>query len=78
MPRTTYRFRVAPIIITEESSKTNEDEPLIEQGEWSEISNIQTKDNQGFDVASSHSCGTLVTKGHRKSVNFEKTGTIMS
>ena len=44
MPRTTYRFRVAPVIITDEQSKTD-DEPLIEQGEWSEISNIQTKDN---------------------------------
>jgi hypothetical protein len=44
MPRTTYRFRVAPVLITEDSSKPDE-EPKIEQGDWSEISNIATKDN---------------------------------
>jgi len=42
MPRTTYRFRVAPV-----SSK--EDSESERQGEWSEVTNISTKDNQDFD-----------------------------
>ena len=44
MPRTTYRFRVAPILISENTEKP-EDEPFVEQGDWSDISNIGTKDN---------------------------------
>ncbi len=43
MPRTTYRFRVAPILTS--------DDGAIEQGEWSEITNIATKDNQTFDLS---------------------------
>ena len=43
MPRTTYRFRVAPLIISD--SDIGSDEPKTDQGEWSEISNIATKDN---------------------------------
>lgn len=44
MPRTTYRFRVAPILITNEDT-------IIEQGEWSDITNIITRDNQTFDLS---------------------------
>ena len=77
MPRTTYRFRVAPILITEDLSKEGE-EPQIEQGDWSDISNIATKDNQSFDLSGPHSCGTLVTKGSKKALNFERTGTMVT
>ena len=48
MPRTTYRFRVAPIALKEDES--------TEQGEWSEVTNISTRDNQTFDLAN-HSWG---------------------
>jgi len=41
-PRTTYRFRVAPITT---ATKGGEEPETEEQGEWSEISNITTKDN---------------------------------
>ncbi len=37
MPKTTYRFRVAPILL-------NDDGSVIE-GEWSDINNIATKEN---------------------------------
>jgi hypothetical protein len=45
MPRTTYRFRVAPIVI---GTSGDDEQQILEQGEWSEISNISTKDNQTF------------------------------
>ena len=44
MPRTTYRFRVAPLLVNT-SESGSPDDSKIEQGEWSEISNIATKDN---------------------------------
>lgn len=44
MPRTTYRFRVAAVIISEPETEGS-NEPVIEQGEWSEIQNITTRDN---------------------------------
>lgn len=76
MPRTTYRFRVAPIIISEDPTKM-EEEPNIEQGEWSEITNIATRDNQTFDIIGSH-CATFLNKGNKKWMNFEKAGTMLS
>jgi hypothetical protein len=77
MPRTTYRFRVAPIIITDDPNKTEGEEPTIEQGEWSDISNIATRDNQTFDVIGSH-CASYIGKGSKKWINFEKAGTMIT
>jgi hypothetical protein len=77
MPRTTYRFRVAPLIITESSDDSNEQ--TVEQGEWSEISNITTKDNQSFDFSNMGGlCASLVTRGRKKWLNFEKAGTMLA
>jgi len=35
MPKTTYRFRVAPLLVSENEEK---------RGEWSEVESIQTTD----------------------------------
>ena len=43
MPRTNYRFRVAPII-----NEIDSEEDI--QGEWSDIQDISTKDNLKFDL----------------------------
>ena len=89
MPRTTYRFRVAPLLINEppvvagtngesgDLTTHNNDPTLVEQGDWSEISNIATKDNQSFEIAANH-CAALVTKGSKKWLDFEKAGTMLS
>jgi hypothetical protein len=51
MPRTTYRFRVAPLLITETVIEGSTESTINqEQGEWSEITNIATKDNQTFEL----------------------------
>lgn len=70
MPRTTFRLRVAPILNMEkqvtDQSLTSDGEVKMgaatslvqEQGEWSEVTNITTKETQNFDVGgmlSSHS-----------------------
>jgi hypothetical protein len=75
MPRTTYRFRVSPLIISEPDAGS--DEPKVEQGEWSEISNIATKDNQSFDIQGTH-CATLISKTKNRWLNFDKAGTMLS
>lgn len=83
MPRTTYRFRVAPILITEAEApsgfgdQTPLQEPTIEQGEWSDISNIATKDNQTFEIGHLH-CATQVAKGRKKWLAFDKAGTMLT
>lgn len=75
MPRTTYRFRVAPIIIS--GDENADEEPIVEQGEWSEITNIATRDNQAFDIIGSH-CASLVNKGKKNILSFEKAGTMIT
>lgn len=49
----------------------------MEQGEWSDISNIATKDNQTFEVQGTH-CATLVSKGKKKILSFDKAGTMLT
>ena len=83
MPRTTFRLRVAPILNIE---KVNDKQ--AEHGEWSEVTNITTKETQTFEVGgvlSSHSpkapnlmCAQLVTKGRKKWLTFDKAGTLMA
>jgi hypothetical protein len=79
MPRTSYRFRVAPILSLEDANN--------EQGEWSEITNISTKDNQTFDLSNHWGAPSLavsnVIVGKKKkvlknSLIFEKAGTLAS
>jgi hypothetical protein len=79
MPRTSYRFRVAPVLILENGA--------LEQGEWSEITNISTKDNQTFDLTNHWGSPSLavsnVLVGKKKKVKknsliFEKAGTLVS
>lgn len=61
MPRTTFRLRVQPIL------KREGDEPVI--GEWSEVTNIATKDAIQLVL------GSVATfKGNQ--VYFDKPGTI--
>ena len=74
MPRTTYRFRVSPLLLLEQDEG---EEQKTEQGEWSEISNISTKDNQSFDTQGTH-CASLVMKSKKKQLNFEKAGTMVA
>ena len=74
MPRTTYRFRVAPLLV--QAGTIPGDMDVVEQGEWSEISNIGTKDNQSFDAQNSN-CASLVAKGRQKWINFERAGTML-
>ena len=65
MPRTSYRFRVAPSIMLDETS------PEL-KGEWSEITNISTKDNQTFDLSNHWGAPSLavsnVVVGKKKKV----------
>ncbi|TNV85740.1 hypothetical protein FGO68_gene1972 [Halteria grandinella] len=81
MPRTTYRFRISPILLNDSNQEAT-------QGEWSEITNIQTKDNQTFDLAN-HSWGAnqiavsnmalqKKKKGTKSSMLFEKAGTLLA
>ena len=75
MPRTTYRFRVAPLLINDSENSSDQKQ---EQGEWSDITNIATKDNQTFEIQQSNPCATLVQKQKMRYLSFDKTGTIMS
>jgi hypothetical protein len=62
MPRTTFRLRVAPVLHIEMALHNNDESIIetqsvgeksvtqIEQGEWSEVTNIATKDTQTFEV----------------------------
>jgi len=68
MPRTTYRFRVAPIIIIEGNDDGSKPQK-VDLGEWSETTNISTKDNLTFDC--SYDAEVLI-KGKSKSVIFEQ------
>ena len=107
MPRTTFRLRVAPILNVEQpppasaeqytstQSETTEARKSMavvqEQGEWSEVTNITTKETQTFDVGSTGPsnpastpkapnllCAQIVSKGRRKWLAFEKAGTVMA
>ena len=63
MPRTTFRLRVAPVLHIEMVLHSQDDGPdevsladaktvtQIEQGEWSEVTNIATKDTLTFEMA---------------------------
>lgn len=69
MPRTTFRLRVAPILnyekpvnaerVTGQPASSFDGEAkkqmtvVQEQGEWSEVTNITTKETQNFDVGGS-------------------------
>jgi hypothetical protein len=59
----------------DEAELSGREEPLVEQGEWSEISNITTKDNQMFDQSP---CAALITKGKKKWLNIERAGTMLT
>jgi hypothetical protein len=57
----------------------------MEKGEWSDVTNITTKETQSFDVGGMISpkapnlmCASLVSKGRKKWLNFDKAGTIMA
>ena len=95
MPKTTFRLRVAPILNVEKpidlqngDESTKKTLTKQEQGEWSEVTNITTKENQTFDVGgnlSSHSpkapnllCAQLMNKGRKKWLAFDKAGTIVA
>ena len=61
MPRTTFRLRVAPVLHIEMALHSEEAEEVpsdkktvtqIETGEWSEVTNISTKDIQTLELAS--------------------------
>ena len=84
--------------VTQEESIMSHDQPsetpestkekkttFFEQGEWSEVTNITTKETQTFDVSGMISpkapnlmCAQLVTKGRKRWLNFDKAGTILS
>ena len=51
-----------------------------EQGDWSDISNIATKDNQQFELhhGAGGMCASLVSRGKKKWLNFDKAGTMLS
>jgi hypothetical protein len=53
----------------------------VEQGEWSEVTNISTKDTQTFEIASNtpgNPFAQLHSKGKRKWISFDKLGTLHS
>ena len=62
--------------------------PTQEQGEWSEVTNITTKETQTFDAGGSLSahgskapnlvCAQLVARGRKKWLTFDKAGTVLS
>lgn len=81
MPRTSYRFRVAAVF------SPNAGEESQDLGEWSDVTNIATRDNQTFDI-NTHSGAQSVPvsnqnipgkkkKTPKNSLIFEKAGTIM-
>lgn len=47
MPKTSYRFRVVPILTETDSTK---------RGEWSDPISVSTKDSQTFDATSFGNC----------------------
>ena len=59
-----------------------------EQGQWSEVTNITTKETQTFDVGGALSstnpkapnlmCAQLQVKGRKKWLNFDKAGTLLA
>ena len=66
MPRTTYRFRVAPILLTEGNEDGSRPQK-VELGEWSDISNISTKDNLTFEGSAE---AEVLIRGKSKSILF--------
>eukprot|EP00347_Sterkiella_histriomuscorum_P017339 403349764 len=81
MPRTNYRFRVAPILITDNENDQEGNKQIIDQGDWSEISNISTKDNQSFTCSmddQTAQCAQIQEKGRQKYLSFEKAGTVFA
>ena len=59
-----------------------------EQGQWSEVTNITTKETQTFDVGGTSSssnpkapnliCAQLQVKGRKKWLTFDKAGTLLA
>jgi len=59
-----------------------------EQGEWSDVTNITTKETQTFDVGGGQSsvspkapnllCAQIVSRGRKKWLAYEKAGTVMA
>lgn len=101
MPRTTFRLRVAPILNMEKSQPVDKEKQAEqapgdakktvvtqEQGQWSEVTNITTKETQTFDVGGALSstnpkapnlmCAQLQVKGRKKWLNFDKAGTLLA
>ena len=52
----------------------------MEQGEWSEVTNISTKDTQTFEIPNTpgNPFALLQSKGKRKWISFDKIGTLHS
>lgn len=104
MPRTTFRLRVAPILNVEKGvpfngekdvqttqqsdSESRKAVTVQERGEWSDVTNITTKETQTFDVggilsttspkAPNLMCAQLITKGRKKWLAFDKAGTLIA
>lgn len=90
MPRTTFRLRVAPVLHIEMAlhADDNLQEPAadkktvtqIETGEWSEVTNIATKDIQTLELAATTPgilpFAQLHQKSRKKWVSFDKIGTL--
>jgi hypothetical protein len=69
MPRTTYRFKVAPLLL----SKTKQTETL---GEWSEPESIMTLDQQSVDPSS---CGNhAILINNKLGVSFDRPGIVVA
>jgi len=65
LPKTSYRFRVAPVAAGFE-----------EQGEWSEVATITTLDQQGIDPASCGQHAIWTSRGSERFLTFEKAGIV--
>lgn len=65
LPKTSYRFRVAPVALGTE-----------EQGEWSEVATITTFDQQGIDPSSCGQHAIWTSRGSEKFLTFEKAGIV--
>lgn len=76
--RTTYRFRVRPVL-----SKTNSGGPSSPSkdreetyGEWSNIINITTRDCQKLDPATFGGHAKMITKAGKNYIEFDKPGMV--
>jgi hypothetical protein len=65
LPKTSYRFRVAPLQAGSE-----------EQGEWSEVATITTFDQQGIDPTSCGQHAIWTSRGTERFLTFEKAGIV--